>query len=285
MEKRHPIIILIYFLAVILLTVCCLNPWITLLSFFGGFGFWFLLEGKKAFKTLLALLPFAILASLFNPLFNHQGVTILFYLFGNPITLEALLYGFCAAGMLIATLFWCFCFNRLFGSDKLAALLGKRFPRLCMFLSLVFYFIPRLNARLRQIHEAKKGIGEDAAGQGLKGRLKYGTQLISSLLDRELEQSLDRAASMRARGYALTPRSSFTSFRFGRSDLLFLLLFVLIAALLLLGHRLLSAQFFPLIRIAAPDFWLLLTLSAFFLLPAILHLYEVMKWKSLAARL
>jgi len=285
MAKRHPAIILIYFLSVILLTVCIANPWVSLLSFLGGFAFWLLLEGKKAFRTLALLLPFAFLAALFNPLFNHQGITILFYLGGNPITAESLCYGFCAAIMLIAVLFWCFSFNRLFGSDKLAALLGRRFPRLCMFLSLVFYFLPRLSSRLKNLHEAKKGIGEAAEDKGLKEKILYGAQLISSLLDRELEQSLDRAASLRARGYALTPRSSYSIFRFGKKDFLCLIFFCITVVFLALGGNMLTAQFFPVMRISLPAPWLTGILLLFFLLPVILQSYEVMKWKFSDARI
>jgi energy-coupling factor transport system permease protein len=36
-----------------------------------------------------------------NPLFNHAGVTLLFYLpGGNPVTLESMVYGLAAATML-----------------------------------------------------------------------------------------------------------------------------------------------------------------------------------------
>lgn len=44
------------------------------------------------------MIPFLLFMAVMNPVFNHQGVTILFYLNnGNPITKESILYGVAAA--------------------------------------------------------------------------------------------------------------------------------------------------------------------------------------------
>ncbi|MBE7055615.1 MAG: energy-coupling factor transporter transmembrane protein EcfT, partial [Ruminococcaceae bacterium] len=46
------------------------------------------------------MLPALLLMALINPAFNHEGVTILYYLpGGNPLTLESVYYGFLSATM------------------------------------------------------------------------------------------------------------------------------------------------------------------------------------------
>ena len=55
------------------LSACCRKP-----QRFGRIGFY---------------VPLFLLVAVTNPLFSHNGVTPLFFLNGNPVTLEALLYG------------------------------------------------------------------------------------------------------------------------------------------------------------------------------------------------
>ena len=286
MGKRHPLLLFCYFLLLIVLSVCFINPWFSAFSFAGAFLYYALLIGKSAFKRLFALLPLFLLAALVNPLFNHRGVNILFYLpGGNPFTAEAFLFGVCASLMLAATLFWCFCFSLLFDSDKLHALIGKRFPRLYMLLSLTFYFIPHFTARTKEIYEAKKGIGEEIPQNGVLNKIKYAVEIFSSLLDRQLEQSLDYAAALSARGYNLKPRTCLTLYRFNFQDLLFLIFFLLLLFLLFWDKEALAAQFFPLIKIPTPKALSILCWSFLFFFPTAQTIYEVIKWKRLNAEI
>ncbi len=71
-----------------------LHPVILAVSFVSGFCYSVLLNGRKALRFSLAvLLPTAFAVALLNPLFNHAGATILFYLNENPVTLESMEYG------------------------------------------------------------------------------------------------------------------------------------------------------------------------------------------------
>ena len=53
-----------------------------------------MLVRKKAILSDMGFyLPLFLLVAVTNPLFSHNGVTPLFFMNGNPVTLEAVVYG------------------------------------------------------------------------------------------------------------------------------------------------------------------------------------------------
>ena len=100
----HPALTFCYFAAVLLLTMFVLHPVFLALSLLGALGYCALLRGwRSLWRTLGRLVPFLVLMAALNALFNHAGVTMLFYLpNGNPVTREALCYGAAAAAMFAA---------------------------------------------------------------------------------------------------------------------------------------------------------------------------------------
>ena len=85
-----------------------------------------MLKGKRSIKTNLAyMLPTMLFAALINAAFNHEGITIIGYFpGGNPLTLESLIYGLCAAIMIVSVIFWFSCYNEIMTSDKFIYLFG-----------------------------------------------------------------------------------------------------------------------------------------------------------------
>ena len=100
----HPALTFCYFAAVLLLTMLVLHPVFLALSLLGALGYCAVLRGWRSLgRTLGRLVPFLVLMAVLNALFNHAGVTMLFYLpNGNPVTREALCYGAAAAAMFAA---------------------------------------------------------------------------------------------------------------------------------------------------------------------------------------
>ena len=88
-----------------------MQPVYLLISFAAGSIYAVYLNGaRKYFSSLkFALVMFAVIAVL-NPLFNHRGLTVLFYLAGEPVTLEAFAYGLCAGLMLLNVFIWFSCY-------------------------------------------------------------------------------------------------------------------------------------------------------------------------------
>ena len=75
------------------------------------------------------MLPMLVAMALINPAFNHEGVTIIDYLpSGNPLTLESIIYGLCAAIMIVSVICHFSCYNEVMTSDKFIYLFGKIIP-------------------------------------------------------------------------------------------------------------------------------------------------------------
>ncbi len=83
--------------------------------------------------SLYGLLPLLLFSAVLNPLFNHEGATILTYLpDGNPLTLESMLYGVSAAAMMVTVILWFSCYNSVMTSDKFLYLFGRVIPALSL---------------------------------------------------------------------------------------------------------------------------------------------------------
>ena len=112
----HPIINFTYFVLVIGYSMFMMHPVFLALSCMGGMAYYIYLKKWKALKTALwMMLPIFLISAASNPLFNHQGVTLIMYLKnGNPLTLESILYGLAAGIMLVSVLNWLSCDKILF---------------------------------------------------------------------------------------------------------------------------------------------------------------------------
>ena len=127
--RSHPLLNFSWFAFVIGVTMFSMHPAFLLASFGMAWVYSLLLRGKKAVKlNLLVLMPVIVLMTLFNTLNVHNGVTVLFYLNDNRITLEAITYGLAAAVMLSSVMIWFSCFNVIVTADKFIYLFGRVAP-------------------------------------------------------------------------------------------------------------------------------------------------------------
>ena len=83
----HPIINFVYFTAVILFSMFFMHPIFQGIALVSAFIYSVSIKGKEGLKfNIIYLLPMLFFMAILNPVFNHEGVTILFYLkSGNPI--------------------------------------------------------------------------------------------------------------------------------------------------------------------------------------------------------
>ena len=91
----HPVVNFIYFTLVLVFAMFLMHPVCLALSFIAAFTYSLRLNGRRVLRfNLKYMLPLMLLTALLNPLFNHQGMTVITYLgTGNPLTLESILYG------------------------------------------------------------------------------------------------------------------------------------------------------------------------------------------------
>ena len=216
----HPAVSFAYFAAVITLTMLYMHPVLLAVSLAASASYVCILKGARHFaKTLLYIVPFILLMALINALFNHQGVTPVYYLQnGNAITKEALAFGVLASVMFCAVILWFDCFNVIMTSDKLLFLFGRLSPSVSLLISMSLRFVPKFGRKIRSIDAARAQIGQGSAQGGFIRRVKNSMSVLSIALTWALESSVTAANSMKSRGYGAARRTSFSIYRFDARD-------------------------------------------------------------------
>ncbi|MEG0629882.1 MAG: energy-coupling factor transporter transmembrane component T [Christensenellaceae bacterium] len=287
----HPSIQFIYFAFVILVTMFLWHPVLLAISFGTGMIYSIYLNGKKAVKFhLLGLLPLMVVAALINPLFNHEGVNILLYVNGNPITLESIWFGVAAAVMLGAVILWFSCYNTIMTSDKFVYLFGRAIPALSLILSMVLRFVPKYQAQMKRICGAQKCIGKNIGSGNWIIRAKNGMMILSVMTTWAFENAIETADSMKSRGYGLSGRTAYSIYRFDARDKALLIGMVCLLVLILcsMGFGVVSVRYFPSFRlndIAVQSGIVYVAYAAVCLLPMILDIKEDIVWRSLRSQI
>jgi len=135
-----------------------MHPIALCISLASGFTYSVMLKGKKAIKSnLIYMSPMLVAMALINPAFNHEGVTIIEYLpSGNPLTLESIIYGLCAAIMIVSVICHFSCYNEVMTSDKFIYLFGKIIPALSLIISMTLRFVPKFASQLKVVTNAQR---------------------------------------------------------------------------------------------------------------------------------
>lgn len=216
----QPAIIFIYFLFLILTAMFVSHPLVTGIAFAGGMLYQVQLKGIAATlkNQVLLMLPVLLVVAMINPAFNHYGVTVLYQLKTGPVTLEAIAYGGILAFILWTSLVWFANFNRIMTAEHFVYLFGRLTPSLSLMLSMVLRFVPGFVRKLRVIREGQQCLGKDASQlRGLKA-CRAAADELSILVTWALENGIDTADSMRARGYGTGRRSAYRIFHFTVRD-------------------------------------------------------------------
>lgn len=287
----HPVVNFGWFALVLAFTMVFDHPVMQGISLGCAVGYSALLKGKKALRfQLVCLLPLALFAMVLNPVFNHEGATILRWLpSGNPLTLESILSGVSAAVMLVTAVIWFSCVNEVLTSDKFVWLFGRVIPALALVLSMTLRFIPRFTRRMREVSAARQGAGY-GGGKGLSGKIKHGLTVLSVVVTWALERAIDTADSMKSRGYGLPGRSAFSIYRWERRDTMVLLFMLYAAGYVIAGSAAggIHWRYFPRVggEVATPyAISIFLTYLALCLMPLYLYGREELKWKSMLSEL
>ncbi|MGX7264144.1 energy-coupling factor transporter transmembrane component T [Enterococcus crotali] len=222
-RQSHPLVISCYYIVILLIVMSSTNPVIIGACFLGSLLLQLLNLKGKSKKIVLYPLIFCLVITITNPLFVHRGATILFFLFNKPITMEAFVYGF-FMGLMIVTVIYLFQnFQTSVESEQFFYLFGKRFPKTVMILTLVFRFIPLLQQYFQELNQVQKTV-QRTQKSSFKERAAYGFDLFGNLFSWSLENAMDTADSMKARGYGSKTKSSRLSYSWRKTDTLWLIL-------------------------------------------------------------
>lgn len=280
----HPLINMLWFAQVIVFSMLFMHPLCLCISFSCAFSYAVSLNGKKTLRLALTfMLPMLIVTSLLNPVFSHQGVTIITYLpDGNPLTLESIIYGVAAAVMMVTVVCWFSCYNTVMTSDKFVYLFGRIIPALSLVLSMALRFVPRFQAQIKAVANAQRCIGRDVSQGGMLRRAKNGIRILSITVTWALENAIETADSMKSRGYGLSGRTAFSIYRFDKRDKLSLAFLLTCGAYIITGAILGGFDFFyyPAIYTewSAYTFTLFAVYAALCAFPLIVNRKEAVKW-------
>lgn len=218
----HPVVvfsyILIFFLLVFLynhpvfiLTAFVLAVWQT--AYHVGFLY---LTRKLKIPCL-----FCFLVALLNPLLNHRGTHILFYLFEKPVTLEAVAYGGYMLLLILTMLTLMIYLNQVVGMGKLLYLFSRVAPQTGFItgMSLRYYtYLKKEATDYFGVQNSREVETPVTMLDKIKGR---GT-LLTGFSTMILEKGLQTGESLRAKEYGKHRRTQYAYYWITPRDVLFL---------------------------------------------------------------
>ena len=280
-SRYHPMVNIIFYITVLGLTMFQMQMGMIVISFICGAIYYFNLKGMSGIKYFGVIMAVFVVSSLINPVFSHRGATLIFYMFtGNPVTLESVIYGICAALLISSAFLWFATFNQVISEDKIMAVLGKVMPHVALLITMVARFVPKYIRQQKNVRQAGNDLGEKP-GTFIK-KIKKSGEVFSITMTWALETSVETADSMRARGYGATKRSNYNNYRISGRDFVAMIwimsLFLMICFALFLGKA--NTYYYPYIRIknSIPVY---LMYGLLCLTPVVINVKEAAVWHRL----
>ncbi len=216
----HPIVNLAYFVIVIAIAMFSMHPVIICISLIMSLVYLTYLAGiRKVIGRLKILVTMTIMIIVINPLFNHEGMTILGYFkTGNPLTLESIIYGVFMALLMMSVILWFAIYNVIMTSDKFIYIFGRIIPHLSLIISMSLRYVPRFREQFIRVREARRCMGRDINQGNVFIRIRNLAVILSIMITWSLENSIETADSMKSRGYGLPGRTAFSIYKFHKRD-------------------------------------------------------------------
>lgn len=212
-EAVHPLVSLIYFILMFIGAMSFENPIYTGAFFVFAVAVSWTLDGGKSLAHRSKLyLVMGLLTWLMNTFFTSKGGTVLWYMGNRPITLESTLYGILFAMRLITVLIVFDSYNTVISAEKFLYLFGRVLPRMAFVVTITMRFMPLFTRRISEIMAVQTAMGYYGQEKSLKEKLIERMETLYILVSWTLEESLENATSMRARGYGTCKRTSGVSY-------------------------------------------------------------------------
>lgn len=286
-EDFNPIAVAIWFLCAAGIAMFSMNPIILTASFSGAVLFLLIKNrNSKPGFHIFALLLFIVMTAV-NPLFNHNGGTVLFIMNDLPVTLEALIFGAFASLMIVSVIYHFRNFSDIMTEDKLLYIFGGLSPGLSLTLSMALRYIPLMTRQIKKTENSQKALGlykEDNIIDKIRGRLS----IFGIIVTWSLENGIITADSMTARGYGTGKRSRYSLFRRKKRDILLVILTAVLFALTVFGLQDTSCEYYPFFKLSELT---LKSLTAYIsygillLIPIFIEIKEAIKWKYLKSKI
>lgn len=234
----HPITKLAFFAVIFAISMFTENPAVRVMSLAGAITA--LAVSGTPFKRVLKYVGIGMISVLLIGVMNcfiaHDGKTILFDLLKLHITLEAFYYGLSAGVMIVGVAMWCVFITDETDTDDLVMTLGKILPFVSVVITVTLRYIPEIIKKFRETLSAQKMLGIFEK-KGYFKRALIISKVFMSVTERSVENAMDTASTMRARGYGLVKRSSARQKKWRESDTDLMLVTAFCAAFIAIGER------------------------------------------------
>lgn len=289
LENANPIVTFMYFLCVFFCVMFSIDPFISALSLMCSLIFAITKRYLNNKKENIFYIIIFILMTVLNPLFNHRGNTVFFYINDNAITLEALLYGLSTAAMIMSVIIWFKCFGKIMTEDKIIYVFGRIWPGFALMISSIMRFVSLYTKQWRVISDSRKAMGENETGNIISS-IKNGISTFMIMITWALEHGAQTAESMDGRGYNTTRRTSYSKYFFHISDALVIMFYLMFALLVILTSVIngVGFSFYPDMVMKGNIYYRILIYSAFLILclmPTILEIGDEIKWHRLKLKI
>lgn len=284
-SRFHPLVNVIFYITVLGITMFQMQAGLTIISLLCSIIYHIYLKRRNSIKFCMMALFIFVCSAVINPLFSHKGATLLFYLFtGNPVTLESIVYGIFAAMAITAVLFWLSTFNVIMSEDKILALVGKLMPRVALLLTMIFRFVGRYTRKSRDIAMTQQALY--GKPDSLIQKVKSGAKNFSITATWALENSVDTADSMTARGYGAAKRTSYNHYKIEKRDMAVIIWMILLFTIVNTGLVLekIYTYYYPLIRIKG-NIGVYITYTLLCMTPLAINLLEELRWHRLKSKI
>ena len=267
----------------------CMHPIVVVLSFLGAVGTFVAFGGRGNAKSHGFVVLIFVLGTVLNPLFNHRGETVLFFINDNPITMEALVYGMLSTGSIVSVIYWFRAFSLIMTGDKLLYVFGAFTPKMALVLSMALRYIPLFARQAEKTGEAQMAVGADG-GDSIIDKIRSKLKVFWVMVTWTLENGITTADSMESRGYGAGKRTFFSLYRFKKTDAVSLLIFVCLGIVFYtaLGFGGMNIDFYPSIVFAEKScvkFAGIIAYGILVFLPVIIKVWEEIKWKRLLSEI
>lgn len=228
--------------------------------------------------------------SAFHPavLCGYYALVLVFSMFlTHPLCLAASLLGALSYAAKLrggrAVLLWFTTYQAVMTSDKFVYLFGRAIPALSLVLSMTLRFVPKFRAQLRAVQQARQFAG-NSEKTGPIQKVRTSVENFSILVTWSLENAVETADSMRARGYGLPGRTAFSIFRFETRDARLLAWLLACGGLVIFGWAAgtLAWRYYPTVRGGFTGLTALCAAAelALALTPWAIDAWEARKWNS-----
>lgn len=231
----HPFVCLAYYSGILLLIFSFNHPAFIVSAFIMIFlQISYLMSLRAAVSHLKIYLVLGLAIALLNPLFNRRGVTILFYLFDKPVTLESFAYGLYMMLLILTMLMVFVSINNVLGMSKLLYLFSSPIPQTGFIISMTLRYGELFKRQAREY----MGIQTTRANSGKTGkfwRIKNTSHILAGFFSSSLEDGMIVSETLKAKEYGKHQRSHYQKYKMRGLDFVFMSIFLSLGALLVVG--------------------------------------------------